>query len=137
MATDLEADLRSDTEWGDLWLATFNASKTKLLSINRQKCPFLPDIVMNHKALPESESFRLLGLPFCSSLSWGQYIEDIAKAASKKIGSLHRAKSFLTPESILYIYKSTIRPCLEYCCHIWAGAPISSLNILDRVQRRL
>ena len=40
-------------------------------------------------------------------------------------------------ESILYIYKSTIRPCLEYCCHIWAGAPISSLNILDRVQRRL
>ena len=40
-------------------------------------------------------------------------------------------------QGILCIYKSTIRPCLEYCCHIWAGAPISSLNILDRVQRRL
>ena len=85
----------------------------------------------------KSSSFRLLGLPFNSSLSCCQYIEDIAKAASKKIESLYRAKRFLTAESILYLYKSTIRPCLEYCCHIWAGAPITSLNLLDRVQRRL
>ena len=137
MAADLEADLRSVTEWGERWLVTFNASKTKLLSINRRKCPDLPEIFMDHKPLPESQSFRLLGLPFCSSLGWSQYIENIAKAASKKIGSLHRAKNFLTPESILYLYKSTIRPCLEYCCHIWSGAPITSLNILDKVQRRL
>ena len=34
--------------------------------------------------------------------SAGANIEDIAKAASKKIGSLHRVKSFLTPESILF-----------------------------------
>ena len=92
---------------------------------------------MNVKPLPESSSFRLLGLPFNSSLSWCQYIEDIAKAASKKIGSLYRSKRFLTAERILYLYKSTIRPCLEYCCHIWASAPITSLNLLDRVQRRL
>ena len=78
-------------------------SKTKLLSINRRKCPFLPDIVMNHKALPESEYFQLLGLPLRSSLSWGQYIEDIAKAASKKIGSLHRAKAS-SHLKVSYIY---------------------------------
>merc|ERR1712121_482522 len=71
------------------------------------------------------------------SLSWCQYIEEIAKAASKKIGSLYRAKDFIDAESILYLYKSTIRPCMEYCCHIWAGAPITTLNLLDRVQRRL
>ena len=39
--------------------------------------------------------------------------------------------------SILYLYKSTIRSCLEYCCHIWAGAPITSLKILNMVQKRL
>ena len=27
-----------------------------------------------------------------------------------------------------------IRPSLEYCCNIWAGASTSSLNILDKVQ---
>ena len=24
--------------------------------------------------------------------------------------------------------KSTIRPCMEYCCHVWAGAPSCYLN---------
>ena len=44
------------------------------------------------KPLPENGPFRLLGLPFDSSLSWCQYIEDIAKAASKKMGSLYQAR---------------------------------------------
>ena len=26
---------------------------------------------------------------------------------------------------------------MEYCCHIWAGLPKTSLSCLDRVQRRL
>ena len=29
---------------------------------------------------------------------------------------------FLSPEVDLYLYKSTICPGMEYCCHIWAGA---------------
>ena len=137
LAADLEADLRCVTEWGERWLVTFNSTKTKLLSINRRRHLFLPEIRMNDKPLPESEYFRLLGLPFDSTLSWRQYIEDIAKAASKKIGSLYRARDFLDAESILYLYKASIRPCMEYCCHIWAGAPITSLNLLDSVQKLL
>ena len=90
---------------------------------------------MNGKPLPESKSFCLLGLPFDISLSWCQYIEGIAKAASKKIGSFYQAERFITAESILYLHKSTICPCFEYCCHILAGAQISSLNLLDWVQR--
>ena len=55
-----------------------------------------------------------------------------------KVGSLYRAQRFLSPESILYLYKSTIRPCMEYCCHIWGGAPRSQgVDLLDRVQKRV
>ena len=54
------------------------------------------------------------------------------------MGSLYRAQHFLTPESILYLYKSTIRPCMEYCSHIWGGAPWSHvLDLLDRVKKRV
>ena len=60
LAGDLEADLRCVTEWGDRWLVNFNSSKTKLLSINRRIHPYLPDISINDKPLPESPSFRLL-----------------------------------------------------------------------------
>ena len=44
---------------------------------------------------------------------------------------------FLSPEVALYLYKSTIRPCMEYCCHVWAGATSCYLKLLDKLQKRL
>ena len=43
----------------------------------------------------------------------------------------------LTPGACSYLYKSTIRPIMEYCCHLWSGAPKSHLSLLDRVQHRM
>ena len=65
----------------------------------------------------------MMELTFSSKLDWGCYIISIAKTASKKIGALIRSMKFLSPEVALYLYKPTIQPCIEYCCHIWAGAP--------------
>ena len=66
--------------------------------------------------------FKMVGLTFSSKLNWGSYIISIAKTASKKVeGLIHSMKS-LSPEVALYLCESTIRPCMEYFCHIWAGA---------------
>ena len=65
------------------------------------------------------------------------YIISIAKTASKKIGALIHSMKFLSPEVALYLYKSTIRPCMEYCCHVWAGAPSCYLELLDKLQKRI
>ena len=78
---------------------------------------------MDGSVLEEKSSFKMLGLTVSSKLVWGYYIISIAKTASKKIGALIRSMKFLSPEVALYLYKSTIRPCMEYCCHVWAGAP--------------
>ena len=70
-------------------------------------------------------------------LDWDFYIISIAKTASKKIGALIRSMKFLSPEVALYLYKSTIRPCMEYCCHVWAGAPSCYLDLLDKLQKQI
>ena len=44
---------------------------------------------------------------------------------------------FLSPEVAQYLYKFTIRPCMEYCCHVWAGAPSCYLELLDKLQKRI
>ena len=54
-----------------------------------------------------------------------------------KVGSLYRGRQFLTPESILHLYKSVIRPGMENCCHLWAGASANVLSLLDRIQKRV
>ena len=79
----------------------------------------------------------MLGLTFFFKLDWGSYIISIIKTVSKKIGSLIRSMKFLSPEVALYLYKSTIRPCMEYCCHVWAGAPSCYLELLDKLQKRI
>ena len=79
----------------------------------------------------------MLGLTFSSKLGWGSYIISIGKTASKKIGALIRSMKFLSPEVALYLYKSTIRPCMEYCCHVWAGAPSCYLELLDKLQKQI
>ena len=42
---------------------------------------------------------------------------------------------FLSPEVTLYLYKSTIHPSIEYCCHVWTGAPSCYLELLDKLQK--
>ena len=115
-------DLRCIVECGARWLVAFNATKKKLLSFNRHRDPILMPVEMNGFELPEETIFRLLGLTVTRSMDWKPYIQPIAKVASRKVGSLYRAQRFHPHKSIFYLYKSTIRPCMEYCTHIWGCA---------------
>ena len=77
----------------------------------------------------------MMGLTLSSKLYWGSSIISVAKTASKKIGVLIHSIKFLSPEVVLYLYKSTIHPCMEYCCHVWAGAPSCYLELFDQLQK--
>ena len=66
----------------------------------------------------EEKSSKMLGLTFSSKLDWGSYIISIAITGSRKIGALIRSMKFLSPVVALSLYKSTIHPCMEYCCHV-------------------
>ena len=92
---------------------------------------------MDGSVLEEKSYFMMLGLTLSSKLDWGSYIVSIAKTASKKIGALIRPMKFLSPEVALYLYKSTIRSCMEYCCHVWAGASSCYLELVDKLQKRI
>ena len=92
---------------------------------------------MGGSVLKEKSSFEMLGLTFSSKLDWSSYIISTTKTASKKIGALIRSIKFLSPDIALYLYKSTIRSCMEYCCHVWAGAPSCYLELLDKLQKRI
>ena len=137
LVSELESDLRDTVDWGRKWLVDFNAGKTQLVSFDRSKNTGAIDVKMDGSVLEEKTSLKMLGLTFSSKLDWGSYIDSIAKTASKKIGALIRSMKFLSPEVALYLYKSTIRPCMEYCCHVWAGAPSCYLELLNNLHKRI
>ena len=90
---------------------------------------------MDGSVLEKKSSFKMLGLTFSSKLDWGSYV--VAKTASKKIGALIRSMNILSPEVALCLYKSVIRLCIEYCCHVLAGASSCFLELLDGLQKRI
>ena len=124
-------------DWGLKWLVDFNAMKTQQVLFEQSSKNGSIDVKMDRSILEEKSSFKILGSTFSSKLDWGSCIISIAKTASKKIGALIRSMKFLSPEVALYLYKSTIRPCMEYCCHVWAGAPSCYLELLDKLQKRI
>ena len=79
----------------------------------------------------------MLGLIFSSKLDWGSYIIPVAKTASKKIAAMICSMKFLSPEVAQYLYESTIWPCMEYCCHVWAAAPSCFMELLDKLQKQI
>ena len=115
----------------------FSDGKTQLVFFDQPNSNGSIDVKMDGSVLVEKSSFKMLGLTFSSLLDWGSYIISIAKAASKKNGGLMRSMKFLSPEVALYLYKSSIRSCMEYCCHVWAGTLSCYLELLDKLQKRI
>ena len=120
-------------DWGKKGLVDFNARKIQLVLFDLSNNNSSIDVKKDASVLVEKSSFKMLR--FSSKLDWGTYIISIAKTGSTKIGALIPSMKFLSPAVALYLYKSTICPCMEYCCHIWAGAPSCYLELLDKLRK--
>ena len=123
MVSKLESGLRDTVDWGREWLVNFNAGNTRLILFDQSNNTGAIDVRMDVSVLEGKSLFKMLGLTFSSNLDWGSYIISIAKRTSKKIETLIHSMKFLSPEVAIYFYKSIIRPCVEYCSHVLAGAP--------------
>ena len=137
MASELEFDLQDSGDWGIGWLMSMLEKLhwfclTSLMT-DDQCITGTIDVKMDGSVLEEKSTFKMLGLTLSSKLDWGSYIILIAKTVSKRIGALIRSMRFLSPEVALYLYKSTIQPCMAYCCHVWAGARNCYLELLDKL----
>ena len=135
MSSTINSDLQSISEWGTRNLVKFNTSKTQLLTISLSNTPSNYPIIFEDSEIPSLNSVNILGLQISSNLSWRDHIVQIAKSASKKLGVLFRCKQYFNAAQLFKLYTGFIRPCLEYCSHIWGSSPYTSL--LDRIESKV
>ena len=132
MSSTINSDLQSISEWGTRNLVEFNISKTQLLTISLSNTPSNYPIIFDDSKIPPLNSINNLGLQISSSLSWRDHIVQIAKSTTKKLGVLFRCEQYSNSAQLLKLFTGFIRPCLEYCSHIWGSSPYTSL--LDMVE---
>ena len=101
-----------------------------ILILKTLNCFCLTCLITLNGSVEEKSSFKMMRLTLSSKLDWESYVISIAKTTSKKVGAVIHSMKFLSPEIALYLSKSTIHLRMEYCCHIWAGAPSCYLELL-------
>ncbi len=63
-------------------------------------------------------------------------LKEIARKARRQTVLLYRNfYKFSTSDSLLRMYKSTIRPLLEYACPVWDPHSLKETNVLEKVQK--
>ena len=109
-----------------------------MISLKRDLLPNPhPPLTTDDTIIPESNSTKVLGFKFDSLLTWEPQIIDILGRARQRAGQLYRCCSFLTKQNMCIIYKSWIRPTLEYGSILYSGAANTHLHCLDDLQSRI
>ena len=91
---------------------------------------------MNSSALTQSNQEKDLGITFDQNLKFAAHIRNMVAKANGRVGLLRRNFSNMSPSIFLPLYKSLVRPLLEYGSCIWNPA-LSSHNIeIEKVQHR-
>ena len=76
--------------------------------------PHHPDIIFNGNPVKKSSYQKHLGIFLDSKLDFDEYIKGEFEKTSKSIGLIRKLRNFLPRPSLLQIYKSFVRPHLDY-----------------------
>ncbi len=132
----LQNDLNCVVNWSNTWLLELNFTKCKVLRIGgwyKEKFDYF--VGTNHLKIDSVESERDLGVIFDKSLSFKEHINKKIGLAKRNLALIKRTFKFLNPSTFLTLYKSLVRPHLEFCSPVWNNDLKFFSNELEKVQK--
>ena len=130
----LQKDLDALPDWSDKWQMRFNLDKCKVMHIgvNNPKSPY----TFFNQFLTISTCEKDLGVYICDSLKVSMQCLEAEKKALKVLGFIKRSFNYKNQEIIITLYKSLVRPHLEYAVQMWSPYLRKDIERLERVQAR-
>ena len=133
----INEDLATLAIWAEKWRVTFNAAKTHFLRISyKHKKPVLDKIYLNGTEISEVQSCVNLGLTINNRLTWDDHVNNLTTRANKRLNILSRYRSIFPRSALEKLYKTMVRPILEYGDIIYDNCPVKTSITVERVQRR-
>ena len=81
-------------------------------------------------------SLKYLGVTISDDLTWSKHIQTISSKARRIIGMLYRQFYHYTSTPVLlHLYKTQIRPHLEYASVVWDSYLAKDIQLLEGVQK--
>ena len=80
---------------------------------------------------------RDLGVIITETLDVTKQCVRAANKANAMLGMINRAFKYKTKEVVLKLYKSLVRPHLDYCIQAWRPFKQKDIDLLESIQRRM
>lgn len=134
-ADHLNNDLLKISEWSNKWLVTMNPSKSRsmVFSLKHNKS-IHPALFLDGLYVEGVKSHTHLGLTFQANMSWRSNTQNIFEKASKRLNMLKPLKYRVNRSTLACLYKSLIRPLMEYGDIIWDNCSDGESQLLESIQ---
>ncbi|ETO01297.1 hypothetical protein RFI_36143, partial [Reticulomyxa filosa] len=137
----LQQSLDEIYSWGSKWKMSLAPEKSQCITFrakNKRKYPHMK-IKLGGISIKEEKQVKYLGLIMDSNLTYKQHLQYIYGKASRSLGYLTFLCSYkgIRPSMSVYnlLYKTIVRPILEYGCQFWNGAAETCKKKLEQIQK--
>ena len=130
----LRSDLKSLCKWSEEWQMLFNVEKCKVMHLgtNNPKQAYSID----DKSIAVVDEEKDLGVIIQNDLKVSKQCSKVVKTANQILGMINRTFENKSKEVMLPLYKSLVRPHLEYCVQVWRPHLIKDIKLIENVQHR-
>lgn len=139
----LQLDVRGMEQWSDLWLLRFQPPKCKAMNVRSRHQPesatkyTLKDATSNTEVeLSTVQSEKDVGVTMDFELDFDTHISMCVNKANRLVGLIRRTYTHLGEDSFRLLFKSLVRPHLEYAVAAWKPWKRKHIDALEGVQRR-
>ena len=149
-AVNLQLDLQNVILWATENNMVLHEDKFELMqyssSLNSNTKELLESLPFNEYAryyttsdgfdLVPADQVKDLGIFMSSKLDFSSHISLIADNACRKAAWVLSVFRCRKVDTMMTLYKSLVRPLLEYCCPLWNPSKILDIQCLENIQRR-
>ena len=130
----LQEDLNKCQDWAKQWGMEFHPRKCKLLHYGKKNPKY--EYHLGGEPIKNYEEEKDLGIVITEDLKWDSHIAMCIKKANRMIGMIRRTFTYMDEEMFLSLYKTFIRPMVEYSPQVWNPHLARNIGELEKVQRR-
>ena len=130
----MQKDLASIIEWSETWQMPINTDKCKVMHFGKTNIKTEYSIGGHRLEVVSDE--RDLGVHLSNDLKVDKQCLKAAKKGNQILGMIRRTFTCKDKAIILKLYKSLVRPHLDYCVQAWRPHYQKDINTLEAVQKR-
>ena len=130
----LQSDLYKMCQWSQRWQLPFNEHKCKCMHLGKHN-PKMTYMMKNH-ILETTSAEKDLGVIVDDSLKFHKHTAAAVRKANTILGIIKKSFVTLNHQTLPLLYKSMVRPHLEYGNVIWGPHFKGDQQMIEKIQKR-